>query len=42
MQKFIKNIDHETVVKLTDLVSVQPGQVAHLHRRSPGWRQRSA
>ena len=25
--KFIKNIDHETVVKLTDLVSVQPGQV---------------
>ena len=25
--KFIKNIDHETVLKLTDLVSVQPGQV---------------
>ena len=25
--KFIKNIDHETVVKLTDLVSVQTGQV---------------
>ena len=25
--KFIKNIDHETVVKLADLVSVQPGQV---------------
>lgn len=27
MQKFIKNIDHETVLKLADLVSVQPGQV---------------
>ncbi len=27
MQKFIKNIDHETVLKLTDLVDVQPGQV---------------
>ena len=27
--KFIKNIDHETVVKLTDLVSVQPGQVVN-------------
>ncbi len=25
--QFIKNIDHETVLKLTDLVSVQPGQV---------------
>ena len=25
--QFIKNIDHETVFKLTDLVSVQPGQV---------------
>ena len=27
MEKFIKNIDHETVVKLADLVSIQPGQV---------------
>ena len=27
MQKFIKNIDHETVLKLADLVSIQPGQV---------------
>lgn len=27
MEKFIKNIDHESIVKLTDLVSVQPGQV---------------
>lgn len=27
MQKFIKNIDHKTVLKLADLVSVQPGQV---------------
>ena len=25
--QYIKNIDHETVLKLTDLVSVQPGQV---------------
>ncbi len=24
---FIKNLEHETVLKLTDLVSVQPGQV---------------
>ena len=27
MEQFIKNIEHETVVKLTELVSVQPGQV---------------
>ena len=27
MEVFIKNIDHETVLKLTDLVEVQPGQV---------------
>ena len=27
MQKFTKNIDHETVLKLADLVSIQPGQV---------------
>ncbi len=27
MASFIKNIEHEKVVKLTDLVSVQPGQV---------------
>ena len=27
MEKYIKNIDHATVVKLTDLVSIQPGQV---------------
>ncbi len=27
MQNFIKNIDHETVLKLTDLVSIQSGQV---------------
>ena len=27
MASFIKNIEHEKAVKLTDLVSVQPGQV---------------
>ena len=27
MEKLIKNIDRETVLKLTDLVDVQPGQV---------------
>ena len=27
MQKFIKNIDHETVLHLADLVQVLPGQV---------------
>ena len=27
MASYIKNIDHETVVSLTDLVCVQPGQV---------------
>lgn len=27
MDKYIKNIDRETVVKLVDLVSIQPGQV---------------
>lgn len=27
MDKYIKNIAHETVVKLVDLVSIQPGQV---------------
>ncbi len=27
MEAFIKNIDHETVLKLTDLVEVQQGQV---------------
>ncbi len=27
MQNFIKNIEHEKVQKLTDLISVQPGQV---------------
>ena len=27
MEKYIKNLDHETVVKLIDEISVQPGQV---------------
>lgn len=27
MKKYLKNIEHEAVVKLTDLVDVQPGQV---------------
>lgn len=27
MEKYIKNIPHEEVVRFTDLVSVQPGQV---------------
>ena len=27
MEQYIKNIEHETVVKLAELVSVQPGQV---------------
>lgn len=27
MEKYIKNIDHGTVLKLTDLVDIQPGQV---------------
>ena len=27
MEKYIKNIDHDIVLKLTDLVDIQPGQV---------------
>ena len=27
MEKYIKNIDHDTVLKLTDLIDIQPGQV---------------
>ena len=30
MQKFIKNIDHETVLHLADLVQVLPGQVVSI------------
>ena len=27
MNRFIKNIEHEKTVKLTDLISISPGQV---------------
>lgn len=36
MQKFIKNIDYKTVVKLADLVPIQPGQIG---QQDPGPKQ---